>query len=508
MVALLVGALTALVFLVRGGDPGGGNWPVMWDLGNSDNGVLFQLMQDVAAGRPLDWSFSPQVYVFPEMPISAIAFLVAGGNVYGYFLAVAVLDNVLLFLAIFAVLRMLHRSEPVVRVLGRAGLAALPLVALPLLGGNILFTYQLFPTYYFGMYLLAFSAPILLLARRRWVQAVVACGIVLAAASNPLALVFVLPPFGVVLLVRAVTRGLRAALLPAGAGAGILLLAVLVRFTAFAPLQGTSPLSYMNFDAFTGRLGDILYHVEQLAFDPVSLVVTAAGAGLAVACLVAGILALRDYRLADEPSDRDLALPFLALLPVLGIAATFLLLIANHLYFWLAIVAPFSIALMAVPGRWLRWALPIGAAGLVALGLAAGAVPNLGHPERYFGARSAETVCLDENLPADAHLGYATFSDARRLSLTSTHPFRLISILDNGLPSYWLTNRAYARHEGGSFFYINQGTGETPIDPGAIIGRFGVPDSSFNCGPGQDVLVYTRPATLRAIASFYAQQHS
>ena len=77
-----------------GGDPGdAATWPIQWELRSSDNGPLFQFLQDVVAGRPLDWSFSPQVFVFPELPISAIAFLVAGGSIYTYYLLVAVLNN-------------------------------------------------------------------------------------------------------------------------------------------------------------------------------------------------------------------------------------------------------------------------------------------------------------------------------------------------------------------------------------------------------------------------------
>ncbi len=492
--------------MIRAGDPTGGNWPVSWELNNSDNGVLFQFVQDVAAGRPLDWSFSPQVYVFPELPISALAFLLAGGKIYGYYVFVAVLNNVLLFLAIFGVLMMLHRTQTVIAVLGRAALAALPLLALPLLGGNVLLAFQLAPTYYFGMYLMVFAAPMLLLARRRSVQVLMACAIVLAAASNPLALVFVFPAFFVVLVARAIKRGLRNTLRPALFAAALVVISLFVRLFAFAPLQGTSPLAYMNVTAFIARLHDLGFYVVHLADDPASWFATAVGATLAVACLIGAILAVRDYLKSHQPPDHDLALPYLALVPLLGIATTFVLLVTNHLYFWLAIVAPICIALMAIPGRWVRAALPVGVAGFVVLALATGAVPNLASTSTYFGYRSSETLCLDEKLPADAHLGYSTFSDGRRVSLTSTHPFRLTSILDTGLPSFWLTNRAYTRQDGGSFFYINQHGGEKPVDARLIIGRFGLPDSTFNCGEGQSVLVYTSPAALRAITDFYAPQ--
>ena len=82
--------LTALRLLhPRGRSRARTNWPVQVRAGSSDNGVLFQFAQDVFAGRPLDWSFSPQVFVFPEIPISLVAYLVAGGTVQLYYLVVA-----------------------------------------------------------------------------------------------------------------------------------------------------------------------------------------------------------------------------------------------------------------------------------------------------------------------------------------------------------------------------------------------------------------------------------
>ena len=61
--ALLVAGLTTLVFFIRAGGAGPGNWPVQFELGTSDNGVLFQFSRDVVEGYPLDWTFSPQVFV-------------------------------------------------------------------------------------------------------------------------------------------------------------------------------------------------------------------------------------------------------------------------------------------------------------------------------------------------------------------------------------------------------------------------------------------------------------
>jgi hypothetical protein len=147
--ALVVGALTVLVFLMRaGGDPGdAATWPITWELRSSDNGTLFQFWQDAAAGRALDWSFSPQVFVFPELVLSGAAFLVAGGSLYVYYLVVAVLNQVVFFLVLAALARLLWPEAGPLAVVLRAGAGILPLLVLPLVGTTWLFSFHLAPTY-------------------------------------------------------------------------------------------------------------------------------------------------------------------------------------------------------------------------------------------------------------------------------------------------------------------------------------------------------------------------
>ena len=132
LAALGVALVTVVIFLIRAGDPGGTNWPVTFELRSSDNGVLFQFAQDVFAGRALDWSFSPQVFVFPEIPISLVAYLVAGGTVQLYYLVVAAINSTLLFLGLFVILGHLRPSESLARQLVRGWIAMFPLLLLPL----------------------------------------------------------------------------------------------------------------------------------------------------------------------------------------------------------------------------------------------------------------------------------------------------------------------------------------------------------------------------------------
>ncbi|HTL41850.1 MAG TPA: hypothetical protein VL294_10295 [Pseudolysinimonas sp.] len=501
---LLVAALTAVVFLIRaGGDPSdAATWPITWELRSSDNGVLFQVLQDVVVGRPLHWSFSPQVFVFPELPISAVAFVLAGGSVYGYYLCVAVLNTSVLFLVLVALVRVLYPGRP---ALLRALVATGPLILLPLVGTTWIVSFALAPTYYFGMYAALLLAPVLVLARSRAGRIATGAALALTAASNPLALVFAAPGTAGALLLLVIRRGRRAALRPVVLAGSTLLAAAVLRLVV-TPLQGTSPLTYVDPAVFATRLSQLQPYYAFQARDPAAAVILATGAALALAALGGAVVAAVQYvrrggRAAPRPDARLLAVVYLGLVPLGGIAATFALMITHYLYFWPVLILPYVLALLAVP----RVAVPasaVAAAGAVVIvAIGTGGAANLGEAGRFFGYRTAETRCLDAVVPGQT--GYATFSDARRLSLPSATGVHLIQLEATGEPSTWLTNRAYATSEPGTFFYVNDRGDERPIDTGWVVGSFGAPDREATCSDGQSVLIYSDPAKRERIAAHF-----
>jgi hypothetical protein len=508
--ALGVAAITAVVFLIRAGDPGSGGWPVTFELRSSDNGVLFQFAQDVFRGRALDWSFSPQVFVFPEIPVSLLAFLLAGGTIQLYYLAVAVLNGVLLFLALFGVVRYLYPAETLARRLARAGVAQFPLLFLPLLGTTWLFEYALAPTYYIGMYLLILVAPILFLARSRGWRIALAICVALTAASNPLALVFVVPAFVCALVVSASRSGPRSLRRPCALAGGVLALALVIRLAFFGRLQGASPLDYVSTSIFTQRLGVVVAYVRTLLSNPVSAIVVVVGAALAVAGLVvATVIAVRGIRRRwQTPRAFADSLPavavYYALVPIAGLAGTVLLVITDYLYLWPVLILPLVLVVLPLPSRWVPVTAGVAAVALAVTGAVTGGAMNLAHDSRYFAYRSAETRCLDASLPAGMTVGYATFSDARRIELTSHRGIRLIQLKSSGVRAYWLTNRDYATDNVGQFFYINEHGDEPAINVGYLERHFGDPDAEFSCGPGETVLIYTEPSKLAAIKARYS----
>ncbi len=498
--ALAVAALTALVFLIRaGGDPSdAATWPITWELRSSDNGPLFQFLQDVVAGRPLDWSFSPQVFVFPELPISAIAFAVTGGSIYAYYLVVAMLNNVLLFLVLVGLARALFRDADSVL---RAAVATVPLLLLPLIGTSWILSFHLAPTYYFGMYAALLAAPLLVLSRSTAVQIPLGIALALTAASNPLALLFAAPGVAVALLVFLLRRGSRAARRSAIFVSGTLLLALILRLV-FSPLQGTSPFTYVDADVFASRLAQIGPYFEFQARDPAAAVILTLGLVLACFCLAAAVLATVVYfQRRGNGDSRLLAVVYLGLVPLGGLAATYLLMITHYLYFWPVLILPFVLVLLAIPRKALGLSAVAGAILFIAFALATGLTSNLGVAGRYFEYRSVETVCLDS--AAAGQLGYATFSDARRVSLTSETGLRLIQIEANGEPSHWLTNRAYSTSEAGTFFYVNGAGDEPALDTEGLTERFGEPDRIWSCSPNQEVWLYRDAGKRDLIAEFY-----
>ncbi len=500
--AVAVAGLTVLVFLMRaGGDPAdAATWPITWELRSSDNGTLFQFWTDVAAGRPLDWSFSPQVYVFPELPMSGLAFLLAAGNLYTYYVVVAVLNQVAFFLLLAVLARLLWPSAGAGAIVLRASAGVAPLILLPLVGTTWVLSFHLAPTYYVGMYLALLAAPLPLLVRTRATRIVLVLALALAIASNPLTVVFAAPGLlacAIAHLTRAGRAGLgRPALLVTAIAAG----AVLARI-AFTPLQGTGLLTYMDLEVFRSRVDALWPYWSFQLIDPAARVILPLGALLAVGCLLAAVVAAvsvvprRGARRREGTDLRRASVTvFLGLVPLGGLAATAFALITHYYYFWPVLVLPFVLVLFALPRRALEPVVIAAGAALVAIGVLSGGVANLADAGRYVGYRNAETQCLDRAVPGE--VGFATFSDARRVGLTSATGVRLIPVTAELAPNLWLTNRAYARLERATFLYVNERGDERALDGDVILARFGAPDEEVTCADGRRVLIYDSPLSV------------
>jgi hypothetical protein len=308
-----------------------------------------------------------------------------------------------------------------------------------------------------------------------------------------------------VLLVLGWANGFRSVARPAALAAGVLLLAFGIRVLFFGRLQGTSPFTYVSTTIFSGRIGVVQDYLRSLLGDGVTAVVLVLAGVLVVGGLgLAIVLTVRLVRRRMSRSAVSAVALYYALVPVTGLVGTLVLLITDYLYLWPVLILPLILSLLPLPTRWIPWAASIAIGALVVAGAVTGGATNLARAPAYFSYRSPETRCLDQKLPAGVTVGYATFSDARRIELTSRRGIRLIQLKSSGVRAYWLTNRDYARDNVGQFFYINARGDEPAISVSYVERHFGRPDSSFRCAPGQRVLIYREPTELAKIKARYS----
>ena len=480
--------LTFAVYLARAGASFDQNWPANYNFASSDNSILFQFAHDVFTGMTLDWSFSPQVYVFPEIPISMLAYLIASGNYAWYYVVVALINVALLFAAIWWLTALLFGGSLPQQLL-RAFIAASPLILFPLFNTHWMYLFHLAPTYYFGMYLFGLLLPAALLSPKPWARGLVLAGWMLAGAVSPLVTAMTLPGlaimFFVTLLHEGWVRTLRYQLMSVGiALAGVVLLRVLV----FEKLAAASPLSYIA-DSYTLKryiqVYDNFLGGFWRGFDPVLFAISLAAT---VSTLVFLIVFVRRI-FTRKPQGGDLArlqaCIYLTAFPTMGGIAMSAILAIDFYYLWPLFVGSVVISFLLLP-EFVHLStravlnIAISAASLAAVASVFVISQGNYNDNRYFGYRSALTKCLDQYVPGQT--GYTTFSDARSNSLTSHTGVELIAVNTELGPTYWLTNKAQSREHKGSFVLVNPRANEKPLTTEGVLAKFGKPVATHQCG--------------------------
>lgn len=508
--------LTLGVCLVRAGDPVASNWPISFDVENSDNSVLFQFAQQLFSGAPMDWSFSPQVYAFPEIPISLLAYLFAGGDIYWYFFDVAAINMGLLFLALHTLVAQLRPGDPFAKRLARSSFATAPLILLPLVALQNIYLFQFAPTYYYGMYPFAFLLPVAFLTKNRVTRVAVLSGWALTGAANPLLFAMTLPCLAAAGCALWRQSGFRIAVSRIALPLSLpLTVALVIRITLFDRLAATSPLSYISWSMFLDSWAGIVRTFDtgfDQGADRYLLALSLIAMAACLTILIRSLLRMRPHRgntsetahaedttgsqdttsSQDTTASRTLAVVYLTTLPFLGVIAMLAIIALYIYYFWFAIVGSIVIVILLLPP--LRALVPVSmsVAGISTAGIAAAMALVLPAGIPYFGYREAITQCLDATLPASS-VGYSTFSDARRFSLTSTESIQMIAITPQMHPTDWLANRALARAGVGTFVLINPNdNGESPLTVDEVEATFGEPDSVVECGDtGASLMIYS-----------------
>lgn len=504
---IFIGTATALIFISRAGEPMANNWPVSWDLINSDNGVLYQLSDDIFSGKKLDWSFSPQVYIFPEIPISLLSYGLAGGNVYAYFILVAILNNIIFFISIFLLLRFIYSSKSFKQNLLHSVLSTLPLVILPLITSNTLFAYHLAPTYYFGSYLLILAMPYILFGNNKLKKSILATIFAFTAASNPLLLAFCLPATILVFIIMYFKIGFKHLIKPATYLLVTLLASIAIRFVLFSNLVGTSPENYLSIALFEKHLRGIVLLLQSVDVGKRNIFTFSIGFASLLVSAVMGLFYSRKYLKAKGSQNevRYASLTYINFVPISAFVGLYLTTSINTLYLWPIIVMPIIFVLMSIEStKLIKPVLFIQLAILVVLLARPSNIVKMKNlNSTYFNYRSEITKCLDQNLPENHKIGYATFSDSRPITITSKRNITLVPILSHANPSNWLSNKRYSSDSPGSFFVINLAGDETPILKTAVEAKFGPADSSFNCSKDIEVFLYNDQSDLLKIKMYY-----
>lgn len=480
--------LTALVYIFRAGLSGGYNWPYAMNLNSSDSEVLFHFMNDLLSGNKLDWVFSPQVYIFPEMVVSYISYLISQGNITLYFLWVAIINNLLLLAAIYTLIRLTFEGDTVNVTLKRTSVAALPLILFPLFGNYFLFYAHLLPTYYFGIYLATLLSPLLLFSNRKWVIGLSGAIYVLTAASNPMLLVVTIPSIAFVIVLHYLKTGniIRPPLIRISS---YVIVAMAIRFTLFAHLAGASTTSYVSPWRFAPTLIDSFKSVRNLFLsnnlDRYLLIITLAVAMLGVYLL---LKSLRTFLMKKSLTNLHYVTVYLLALPILTMLAFYILMVPAMQYFWVAFVG-YSVFLLIL---FINKPTAGGYVSMVLIALVLLLPPSISvesaSRQSYFVTASPIATCLANNITGQT--GVSEYAYARPYTLRANGAFHIAQI-DEDLQLFpWLTNRTLFYENPITFIYTEGSPVKDSLSEDMISAKFGVPTKIVKCSDISTIYIF------------------
>lgn len=484
--------LTAFIYIFRAGMSGGHNWPAL-QLSASDSQVLFHLADDIISGAKLDWVFSPQVYLFPEMLISFFSYFLTQGNMALYLLLVAVINNVLLFIAIIALARFLFPKVSLLETLKRASLASLPLLIFPLFGSHFLFYAHLLPTFYYGVYLTLLLTPILMLARNKWLVGIIGAMYLLATASNPMVMIVTIPSVVVMVLLKYFQTG-TVKVTPALRVVAFAVAGMITRQIFLSPLAGASSTSYISPARFTTTITNTYHEILNILLNNnldryLFLIVVI----VALISLVALLRSVRRFFASGSERRADYLITWLLMVPCLTILTFYLLMAPALQYLWVIFVGNSVILLLTAirhPRR-LGFAGFAGIALLLALPMTATVALN--SRTSYFNPTNAYAACLAKNVARQT--GVAEYAYARPYTLQTKGVFKIAQIDPNLNFFPWLTNKTLFYANPITFVYVEGGPATSYLSESVIVAHFGTPSKIVHCS--ENSIIYLFPYDLR-----------
>lgn len=438
-------------------------------LANADTAYLPVLFGDLARGGALsDWALTPGPYVFPDMLVYAVAWLVSPG-----WRAAFAVTGVLQLALLFGLALLLGRAAG----LGaRRTLAAVALVMAVVVGVGTLaagpvtgeiWAYPILPTYHFGAALAALGGFVLLLGGRPHPVLLALLTIAATLSDSFMLLFFVGPAVAMLVADRRAPRRERALAVAAiGAAAGLVLL-----------LQGwINPLGALYRDHLALGPGHGLWRLGQILDAP------GAAAGLAVAILgwlpaaVVGARALLYGRRGALDRLAAMILVGGVLTLVFPVVAGMIREIGSARYLLpVTIFGPLWLGLRvaAFAPRWAALAVTLAAAGALLLPL-----PTLPPPP---------ALACDIRGPV-----LTDYWNAKALRLFSDGAVRAVPVTPAGDRYWWIDTRAVTRDAEPAAILTER------LDTAAILTTYGEPDRVVSCGTGA-LWYYDDPARLGAV---------
>ncbi len=472
---------------------------------DGDSLVLPLFRQSIAAGQPMEWVMSSQLFLLPELPLYLLCSAIVGGSVKAALALNAILNSVLLY-ALFRACaahigwpRRWHRiAAPML-----ASLVFLVFVALEIRGtqtnGSVA-TFTLLTTYYYGATMTALALLALALWLTRAFQRTTPVrspryGVFAAASalllgvqtvSNPLVLLqFAVPFLGALAFASLLhvlpwrMTVLLAAPLLAGGAAGYLARFALSRY--LLPNAG----SYVHFSQIPESLSFFAGVLRTFVSTPLGITEAVLLLLLLGAAVATGIRSLRE----PHRSPSGVVIPVFVIGSVL-VTVVGSVLVGSTATRYLGPVFVFPLLVLLAPALWRRsakrahrvmriTATVAGAAVLLASAMVAtpaiatlttitaqSASPGLSCLQRWIG---------DRNI-----VGEGSYWASRALDVYGTGRVDVLQVDSTLGARAWMTNLASFRDRAPSYFIV-----DAPSRRALAIRLLGTPSAVIDCGPFQ-----------------------
>jgi|GEM_PF-385018 len=442
--ALLIGIITALLFLWSAGSKNGINWPISFELYNMDQPLLFNISKSIFEHHNVLFSSSGQSFMFLELPISMISYLLSSANVYSYYIFVASINNIIFYVLIFLLVSKIFIKDSLLKKFIRSLMAVSPLLIFMLITNGLdIYLLHIAPDYNFDLIIGSLIVPLILLSGGSIEKNIYSLIYVLVASSNLLVLLFSIP----ILVVISMLIYFKSDLTKAGRFLFrffiLSIVALIINYFLFKIKHSSWPFSiystgadtYFNLNGVPNRLRTVI-----AIFRPLKDLYWAQLISVTSILICLGLLIVNIKKFINSKKDDDIiAISRLYILfwPFLGVAFCYIISIIYDWYCWPLVVGSVVVAIfIGIPSKYLE-RLAILFLGLIFLVLLLGHFVdknNFSLSKRiefakkiYFKHEYSDISCIEKNIPSNSAI-YTTSSTGKVLSSQMPASYNFIEV--------------------------------------------------------------------------------